>query len=202
MPAQRKELPMTRKRDAKAGAVGALLLLLIAAAAGAASGEVYTWTDGEGVHYSDNLGSVPAKFREQAAAEATATAEQAAAPLVIDLKEHPELISASPGKERHRVAKKAKQFRRGQRLGASESIGIDKKEGCYLSYSVQPGPSTHWTPNSYSTGAMKMNVVTAEDCLQDCQDNAQQQALSAAKGWQVLGSCYYNGETLSSALKY
>ena len=179
-----------------------LVILLFTTLTTTAFAETYTWTDEDGVHFTDNLGSVPKKHREKAISEAR-DKETNSGPMAVDVNENPELvISSQPTTERHHGPKKVKQFRRGQRLGASESIGIDKKDGCYLSYSVQPGPGYHWTPNSYSVGAMKMNVSTEADCMLDCNDNAQQQSLSAAKGWHVLGSCYYNGQTLSSTIKF
>jgi hypothetical protein len=175
---------------------------LFLALATTACAETYTWTDGNGVHFTDNLGSVPKKYREQAIAEVR-DSEVTNAPLIIDMNEHPELMrSSQPKTERQRGPKKAKQFRRGQRLVGSDAIGVEKKDGCYLSYSFEPGPGTHWTPNSYSTGAMKMNVSNEADCLLDCNDNAQNQALSKAKGWILQGSCYYYRQSLSSDIRF
>lgn len=179
-----------------------ILILLLASLATPACAETYSWTDAEGMHFTDNPESIPKKYRKKALSEARDKAKDPG-PVVIDINEHPELvISSQPAKERHRGPVKAKQFRRGQRLAASETVGMDKRDGCYLSYSVQPGPGYHWNPNAHSTGAMKMNVSTEADCLQDCNDNAQQQALSKARGWQVLGSCYYNGQILTSDISF
>lgn len=129
-----------------------MLVLLLASLGTVASAEMYSWTDGDGMHFSDNPESIPKKYRKKAIAEAR-DKEMRAEPKESDPDDRLELYSPSPSsRDRHKVAKKAKQFRRGQRLAASETIGMEKRDGCYLSYSVQPGQGTHWTPNSSSSG--------------------------------------------------
>jgi hypothetical protein len=168
-----------------------LTLLVLPLLATLAQGETYSWTDGSGTHYTDSLGSVPPKYRE----EALARTREDEVPAVPTDEEIDRYYRASDDARRTRGAKKAKQYNRGKMLSPSEEVGL-KKEGCLLSYSIQPGENVAWNPNAYKSGVMRIPSTTEDICRQDCIDNARQKSLDAARGWVLYGSCTYYGQEI------
>lgn len=151
--------------------------------------ETYSWTDSDGVHFTDNYNSIPKKFIKQAVANAMKEAENNEP----QTRQYPsngieEYYPTTSKKE----AKKAKQFRRGRLLSASEAAELmQKHDGCYLNFSVQPGKNVPWRSSSYLSGVIKIDAHTEDDCLKDCIDNAQNKELDAVKGWNLFGTCNY-----------
>lgn len=169
-----------------------ITLLLLPLLATLAHGETYSWTDGGGTHYTDSLGSVPPRYREEALAR-TREDEVPAGPSDEEIERY---YRAGDDARRTRGAKKAKKYNRGQLLSPSEEAGLNKKDGCLLSFSIQPGENVAWNPNAYKSGVIRLQSPTDYICRQDCIDNARQKSLDAARGWVLYGSCTYYGQEI------
>lgn len=174
-----------------------LSILLLVILSAEASANTYMWTDEVGIHFTDNPGSIPLKYREQAMAEVRTDEGRvdqlvAESPPAVDMYEFGKTATSQK-----RGPKKAKQFRRGRLLSTTEAMeASNKQDGCYLNFASEPGENIAWTPNSSFSGMMKMEVQTESDCLQDCMDNAQQKALDVAKRWKLVGTCKYYGQQI------
>jgi hypothetical protein len=174
-------------------------ILFLAVLSSIASADTYTWSDENGTHFTDDLQNVPPKYQKKAMQDVRVDARKPEPTVPQPAASESPTEPSTSGTKQKKVAKKAKQYRRGKLLAASETTDAAKmREGCYLHFSIQPGTNVPWNPASYQSGVMKMDVQTQRDCLQDCLDNAQQKSLDAAKGWILYGRCNYFGEKIWS----
>jgi hypothetical protein len=112
-------------------------ILLIAVLSTVSHADTYTWSDENGMHFTDDLQNVPAKYQKKAMQDVRVDSMKPE-PVATQPPEQTTPESGTSPVKQKKVAKKAKQYHRGKLLAASETTDTAKmREGCYLHFSIQ-----------------------------------------------------------------